>query len=139
MFDALFESIFSDKALQATSLADLARTGRSNDYLLADANSVGVRTNGDAVVIEGLDAESVAAAISAYAGENGGQVRNNSALSGLFIIRTKTMRFPDGLYYWMEPVEGGVKLSLYSRSVFGRSDLGVNKARVRALLSKLGQ
>lgn len=52
-----------------------------------------------------------------------------------YITRSKWMGFPD--YTTVQLVDGDIEL--YARLRFGRSDLGVNKARVDGWLEKLGQ
>lgn len=51
-----------------------------------------------------------------------------------YITRSKWMGFPD--YTTVQLVDGDIEL--YARLRFGRSDLGVNKARVDAWLDDLG-
>ena len=52
-----------------------------------------------------------------------------------YITRSKWMGFPD--YTTVQLVDGDIEL--YARLRFGRSDLGVNKARVDGWLATLGQ
>ncbi|MEM0922633.1 MAG: DUF1499 domain-containing protein [Pseudomonadota bacterium] len=54
-----------------------------------------------------------------------------------FVQRSKLVGFPDFLTVKSVPVAGGASLVVYSRSQYGYSDLGVNKARVEDWLSKL--
>lgn len=54
-----------------------------------------------------------------------------------FVQRTRLMSFPDYITVRAVPAEGGSQLYVYSRSRYGRSDFGVNKARVSAWLKKL--
>jgi uncharacterized protein (DUF1499 family) len=47
-----------------------------------------------------------------------------------FVVRSALFRFPDLVSVQFLPHgKGGATLALYSRSVYGRSDLGVNRAR----------
>lgn len=47
-----------------------------------------------------------------------------------FVVRSALFRFPDLISVQFLPHgKGGSTLALYSRSVYGRSDLGVNRAR----------
>jgi uncharacterized protein (DUF1499 family) len=54
-----------------------------------------------------------------------------------YIQRTKLMAYPDYVSVRAVAADGGAQLYVYSRSRYGRSDLGVNKARVSAWLKKL--
>lgn len=54
-----------------------------------------------------------------------------------YVQRTKLMAYPDYISVRAVPAEGGAQLHIYSRSRYGRSDLGVNKARILGWLKKL--
>lgn len=50
----------------------------------------------------------------------------------VFVQRSRIFRFPDTVTVQIFPLSDGTSaLAMYSRSNYGRSDLGVNKARVR--------
>jgi len=55
----------------------------------------------------------------------------------VFVQRSRIFRFPDT--FWIQGVRTGTgsAIIIYSRSNYGESDLGVNKKRVRAWLTKL--
>jgi uncharacterized protein (DUF1499 family) len=60
------------------------------------------------------------------------------ALYDDFIARSAVFRFPDLIAVKFLDVKGGRStLALYSRSVYGRSDLGVNRARTLTWLTQL--
>lgn len=52
-----------------------------------------------------------------------------------WVARSAIMNFPDIIAGGIVPVEGGSGLYLYSRSLFGYSDLGVNRKRVEAWIA----
>lgn len=54
-----------------------------------------------------------------------------------FIQYTRTMRFPDTIDVEVFPAGAGSTLAIYSRSLLGRKDFGVNRARVRRWLKAL--
>ena len=54
-----------------------------------------------------------------------------------FVARSLVFRFPDLISVKFLDVKGGATLALYSRSVYGRSDLGVNRARTLAWLTQV--
>lgn len=55
-----------------------------------------------------------------------------------YVQRTKLMAYPDYISVRVSEAEGGgAKVSIYSRSRYGRSDFGMNKARVRSWLKAL--
>lgn len=139
MFGAFFGSKMSDKSIKPLSLDVLRRARRPNDFVFVDADLSAIKAHGRSVRVSGVGAEAIHAAIEAYAvGEKGGTLRDREPLSGVFVIRTPRMAFPNGLYYWLNETEdGGFRVSLYSRSIFGYRGYGANAAYVRALSKRL--
>jgi uncharacterized protein (DUF1499 family) len=65
---------------------------------------------------------------------------NDIALTDRYIQRSALLGFPDTVVVrYVEQPEGRSSLAMYSRSQLGRSDLGVNKARLERWLGKLRQ
>ncbi|NQV60471.1 MAG: DUF1499 domain-containing protein [Alphaproteobacteria bacterium] len=65
---------------------------------------------------------------------------DDEALQYDFIQRSKLMRYPDSITVrFISLADGKSTLAIYSRSHYGRSDFGVNQARIRAWLGVLGQ
>ena len=54
-----------------------------------------------------------------------------------FVQYSRLMRFPDTIDVAVFPAADGVTLAIYSRSLIGRKDFGVNCARVRRWLAAL--
>jgi len=54
-----------------------------------------------------------------------------------WVVRSTLMNYPDIVVAEAAPVAGGTGLWLYSCSLIGYSDLGVNRARVMAWLAAL--
>lgn len=55
-----------------------------------------------------------------------------------YIQRSELMRYPDSITVEFLPLgEGQSKLAIYSRSHYGKSDLGVNEKRIKAWLTTL--
>ena len=141
MFGEFFESFFADDSIKLRSLDELRRSRRGNDYLYADADLAAIDANGSSVVVTGLDAEGIHAAIEAFAVDGKkGEAREIKDLSGVFVIRTQMLRFPNGFSYWIDESEDGeLRVSLYSWSVFGHRAYGVNQAYVEAVAKRLMQ
>jgi uncharacterized protein (DUF1499 family) len=55
-----------------------------------------------------------------------------------YVQRSRIMGYPDAITVRVLPDGAGASVVIYSRSRFGRSDLGVNAARVRSWMSELG-
>jgi uncharacterized protein (DUF1499 family) len=63
---------------------------------------------------------------------------NDAALTERYVQRSALLGFPDTVVVrYIEQPEGRSTLAMYSRSQLGRSDLGVNKARLERWLGKL--
>ena len=56
-----------------------------------------------------------------------------------YVARTAIMGFPDYISTRALPAEGGAKLAVVSRLRFGRSDMGVNRARLDRWMAELGE
>jgi uncharacterized protein (DUF1499 family) len=52
-----------------------------------------------------------------------------------FIQYTRLMRYPDTIDIEVFPVTGGASLAIYSRSLVGHGDFGVNRARIERWLA----
>lgn len=55
-----------------------------------------------------------------------------------YLTRSRIWGFPDYSSVRVLPAEGGATLAVFARARFGRSDLGVNRARVERWLAALG-
>tara|TARA_B100000035_G_C20854649_1_gene489025 strand:- start:179 stop:604 length:426 start_codon:yes stop_codon:yes gene_type:complete len=138
VFEALIELILPANAIRPLDLDDLRRSSSPNDFLLADADLTPASSDGGSIQIVGLDQEAIHAAIRRYAqDEKGGSLRDQQALSGVYVIRTPILKYPNGLYYWIEPAEQGSRVSLYSKSIYGHIDYGKNQDYVTSLAGDL--
>lgn len=70
---------------------------------------------------------------------------NTSRLAGdvdqgmiTYLMRTEIIKYPDILTVRVDALENKSVLSIYAKSIYGRYDWGVSKARVSALLTALG-
>lgn len=54
-----------------------------------------------------------------------------------WVERSALMNYPDVIAAELRPAAGGAELFLYSRSLFGWSDMGANRKRVEAWLTAL--
>jgi hypothetical protein len=66
------------------------------------------------------------------------RARDDAALKVDYVQRTVRMRYPDLVtVQFLERPEGQSTIAIYSRSVYGYSDKGVNQARITGWLAKL--
>ncbi|SES90883.1 DUF1499 domain-containing protein [Oceanicella actignis] len=114
------------------------RTGAPNDFLLAPPGAA-APADGPAPVL----AADPAALMAAFDAVALAQPRTRriaggpEALHATYVQRSALMGFPDYVSARALPVPGGAALAVYSRSRYGRSDLGVNAARVADWLAAL--
>lgn len=54
-----------------------------------------------------------------------------------YVARTALMRFPDAVSIKLTPLASGTRIAIFSRSRFGHSDLGANRARVERIIAAL--
>ena len=100
-----------------------------NSYLVADHDAVTLPMSPDEALSE-IDSIAMAQArVTRLAKTDDGRVT--------YIQRSAVFAFPDYISVSVEPDESGSRISIYSRSRYGHSDLGVNKARIEHWLSKL--
>ncbi|MBF9044720.1 DUF1499 domain-containing protein [Rhodobacterales bacterium HKCCE4037] len=73
----------------------------------------------------------VASRIAAVADADGAQLLAGSLEEGhvTYVVRSRIMGFPDIISLRWQPENDGTKLEIFSRSVYGRSDFGVNTRR----------
>ncbi|MEM8698105.1 MAG: DUF1499 domain-containing protein [Pseudomonadota bacterium] len=126
-----------DAAVWHIDPATVERTGRPNDYLVAPEGVTAAAPDRVADVFEEAPDTLLARFADIAMAEPRVTEIGGGAVFRTFVQRSKLVGFPDFLTVKSVPVAGGASLVVYSRSQYGYSDLGVNKARVEDWLSKL--
>ncbi|TFL17934.1 DUF1499 domain-containing protein [Jannaschia formosa] len=109
------------------------RTGRPNDYLVAEGG------DRPALILDRAP-QAVAADLDAIAmAEPGVERLAGSPEEGhvTYVQRSRLVGFPDAVSVRISPEGGGARVSVWSRSRYGHSDMGVNRARVERWLAAL--
>jgi hypothetical protein len=106
------------------------RSGKPNDYLLIGQDAVFVPLSPQETIIA---FDSIAQS-DPHTGMIAGRFEDAHAT---YVQRSAIFRFPDYISVRARETEGGSHLSIYSRSRFGYSDLGANKARIERWLDVL--
>lgn len=109
------------------------RTGNPNDYLVADG---GDRPAARSDVLPGA----LMARLDEVALAEDGTERLAGSPEGGFVTyvqRSRIMGYPDAISVRAVPDGDGSRLTIYSRSRYGKSDMGVNEARVKRWLAAL--
>ena len=117
------------------------RPSKPNNYLLSDQTG-GSPADGGSVAYPVDEKTLKQAILQALVGEPRLEVVEAApdASQWKFVQRSQIFRFADDIVIEFAPadgVENGTKLSIFSASRVGYSDMGVNKARVNRWLDKL--
>ena len=136
------EAGLSVPAYAATDFATLRKTSRPNQYLVLPP---GVGVENPDLVAPTFDLPAARLAelwrSEVAAGSDVTERRWDAAtLTGDYVERSKLMRYPDLITVQVRPL-GRTRstLAIYSRSVYGYSDRGVNQRRVRHWLDRLSE
>jgi uncharacterized protein (DUF1499 family) len=133
---ALVRTASDDPARWHVDPMSAARTGKPNDVLLAPAGAA-AETDGQAPIwaatpaalLQAMDAVALAAPNTVLV------ARGPDPLLATYVQRSSLMRYPDYISVRALPAgDGGATLAVFSRSRYGRSDLGVNAKRASAWL-----
>lgn len=120
--------VSDDPALWHVDPRSVTPPDTPNTYLVADHDAVTLPMPPDEALAR-LDAIALADPRTKRLFQDDGRVT--------YVQRSAVFGFPDYISVNVAPVDGGSSVSIYSRSRFGYSDLGVNKARVERWLGKL--
>lgn len=114
--------------------AEAQRTGKPNDFLVTPSGEGADMAS----PVYSAPPEALMEKFNSLAlAQSGASLLESSEMYATYVQRTPLMGFPDYISVKAEEVEGGSALYVYSRSQYGYSDWGVNKARVLAWLNEL--
>ena len=131
---------FGPADLGDVDFATLQRRDTPNDALACRPEFCGARPDIEAPVFARDVPEIVRAVETAVKGEPGlEKVSSDDAQGTLrYVQRSRLMRFPDTINVQVVALpDGGSTVLIYSRSQLGRSDLGVNRARIERWIGLL--
>ena len=128
-----------DPSIWHADPATAERTGRPNDYLVAPEGMAAAPADRVAKVHD-TDPRALLFQLDAVARPAGATVVAGSVddLWITYVQRSMIFGFPDYISVRAVEVEGGSALVIWSRSRYGRSDLGVNKKRIDGWLRQIG-
>jgi hypothetical protein len=136
------EAGFAVPAYEATDFATLRKTSKPNQFLVLPPG-VGVEEPDKVAPAFDVSAAQLAQLwrTQVAIGEDVAERRWNAAtLTGDYVERSKLMRYPDLITVQFRPLDDTRStLAIYSRSVYGYSDRGVNERRVRQWLDRLSE
>ena len=134
------ESVFKVGDVPVVDFATLQRDSTPNQYLLCPATLCTTQTDGAAPVFD-MPVEKLQASWDAMIAEQPRvQVlrRDITNMQVDYVQRSRLLRFPDLVTVRFLPGDDGhATLAIYSRSVYGKGDFGVNRDRIEHWLAKL--
>ena len=115
------------------------RTGAPNDYLVAPPGATEAAPDREAAVHPVTPAELMARfdAVALAAPRTRRIAGSPAELWATYVQRSRLFGFPDYISVRAVEAPGGAALAVWSRSRFGRGDMGVNRARVEDWLAQL--
>lgn len=120
--------------------ATLPRGPDPNQYLLCPKGMCEAQTDGEAPVF-GVPAEQLRAAWEEMLAEQPRLQALRRDVTNIqidYVQRTRLLRFPDLITVRFVPIdETHATVAIYSRSVWGKNDMGVNRRRVEEWLARL--
>jgi uncharacterized protein (DUF1499 family) len=137
---ATLEAFFDVGEVPAIDFASLERGPYPNQYLVCPAGMCAAETDGAAPVFAVPVARLQAAWEAMVAQQPRVQLLRRELTNQQidYVQRSRLLRFPDLVTVRFVPVDDGHStVAIYSRSVYGRGDMGVNRARVEEWLAKL--
>ena len=116
-----------------------ARTGAPNDYLVAPAGAAAAEPDrvSDTYAIPPAELMARLDAVALAEPRTDRIAGGPGELSATYVQRSRLFGFPDYVSVRAVEAPGGSTLAVWSRSRFGHSDLGVNRARVVRWLAAL--
>lgn len=135
----IWDGILSAKPAEIVDFATLEPPPKPNWFLLCEDNVCTAATPKATPPIFEVSAEELKGRMEALLLEMANtNVRLERGNDLDVLIRTPIMRWPDIISIQIVPLdEGKSTLRIYSRSIYGHSDLGANKARVMGWLARL--
>ncbi|WGH78084.1 DUF1499 domain-containing protein [Jannaschia ovalis] len=111
-----------------------ASTGNPNEFRVAPGGDMEPVRLDRAPLVVATELDAIAL------GEPGTEAIAGSLDEGFvtYVQRSRLIGWPDAISVKVEPDGDGARLLIWSRSRFGVSDMGVNRARVERWLDKLG-
>lgn len=136
----LEEVVFPVGDVPVIDFATLQRGPAPNQYLLCPKGMCAAEPDGVAPVFDMTREQLQVAWDEMLAGEPRVQVlrRDLTNMQVDYVQRSRLLHFPDIVTVRFVPVDDAhATLAIYSRSVYGKGDLGVNRARIEHWLAKL--
>ncbi|MEM9058876.1 MAG: DUF1499 domain-containing protein [Pseudomonadota bacterium] len=133
-----FRVVPDDPAVWHVDPATAERTGRPNDYVIAPESLSDIDADLASPVFA-IPPRDLMFLFDSVASAGGMRIAGSvDEMHATYVQRSMVLGYPDYISVRAVEVEGGSALVIYSRSRFGYSDMGVNKARIDRWLAQLG-
>jgi uncharacterized protein (DUF1499 family) len=132
--------VFAIPDVPVIDFATLQRGPAPNQYLLCPASLCQAQTDGEAPIFDVPVTKLRADWDEVIAEQPRVQVLRRDLTNEQvdYVQRSRLLRFPDLITVRFVPIDDThATLAIYSRSVYGKGDMGVNRARVEDWLAKL--
>jgi hypothetical protein len=134
------ESMLYVEEVPVIDFATLQRNSVPNQYLLCPKGMCSTETDGEAPVFD-VPIEQLQVAWDEMLAEQPRievQRRDVTNVQIDYVQRSRLLRFPDLITVRFVPIDDAhATVAIYSRSVWGKGDMGVNRARVEEWLARL--
>lgn len=120
-------------------LRRVARSGASNEFLVCPPDYCAAAADAPAPLYPVVAPRLLAIVRGVLAGQPRMTILREGEAKIVAVQRSLVFRFPDTIWIEIVPRGDHASLAIYSRSAYGRSDFGVNRARVEALLAAIGR
>jgi len=126
--------------LGPVDFAALRRRPSGNDALICPPGFCGSATSDAQAPVFRLSPDALDARLAAMAraDANVEELPDSAPMRRRFVQRSRLLGYPDVIDARVLPAADGATLALYSRSLVGRKDFGVNRARLARWLAALG-
>ena len=138
---AWLEDLFGPGEDFAVDFATLERQSRSNSYLACPDGVCGQARADETVPVFPVSVDTLQDRLTSWVDSQQDVALRRfepDARKFHFVVRSPRLRFPDIVTVQLLPRGADAStVAIYSRSVYGKSDLGANKARVKTWLAVL--
>ena len=139
VWGAVARALHGRTDLGPVNFARLRRRPSGNDALICPDGFCPQARADETAPVFAMTAQDLDARLRAMALADSGveELPDSRPLHRRFVQRTRLMRYPDVIDAAIVPAESGATSALWSRSLVGRKDFGVNRARLTRWLAAL--
>ena len=139
-FSGLWDSLLPAGPVSEVDFATVRPPGSPNTYLVCPEGVCAATPDAVSPQTQLRPSQLIDVIIAIAEADGAAQVERFGTDAVEMVVRTPVMRWPDRVSVRAYPgPDGGSTFALYSRSIYGESDMGANQKRVERWLSQLSQ